>query len=254
MDELASEYNLSCKQRDDEIEIVGQVKVDYETTKLRVCIDIVATEFTIEAFGIVIILCDEISTKEILEMIETIKLGVEEDSIYCYSSSTFKSTDTQIKTMIPPQKTLSDIISIIKQTQEKKLSITTLVQLREIQDFGRKGFNTRHEQQKKEMDEFAKGVDELLEQKITERSLLVGGESSESVEIVHYGDDANNEGDNEEDNKNNNKKKVDEDKDDIDKQIRKEKTERKRTGQMVFGYDGKIAEPPKKIKKVVKKK
>ena len=161
--------------------------------------------------------------KRILNEVKSI---VDEENIYGYCEKSQQLNGIKSTHIIPSECKIMDILSLIQIAKESHLSMDIVYQLYKL------GEEVTHMKEKQEnwkdheMNKFSQKLEESIrDQKvITDKELLFGEESEDEIEKVHWSDE-----------------------DELQKEEEQEKKKRKRTGQMVFGSNGKLITAPPKI-------
>lgn len=167
-----------------------------------------------------------------MELKESTTLNTEDDNIYFLETSSklcSKLDGVFREHVLPVSKSTVEIITVLRQSRRSHLSIDAYVHLKEIEEDNRKMVEKNAERQKKELEEFAKNVEKDVQEKITEQSLLMGNDSSEEVEEVHWTDEE-------------------------EQQSAQRESPVKRRGQMIFSANGDLQVQPPTKKRVEKKK
>ncbi|EDR29383.1 hypothetical protein EDI_012750 [Entamoeba dispar SAW760] len=237
-DELCDRFMYSLeKETNIHVEVLGKEKIikggiNLGTQELEITCIANASEFSIEECGTALILFKaNDQSKETQALIEQTQLNTEDIFGYCEEET--RMNGIAQTNQIPPMPTIKDVLLIVRNIKKNRIAIGDIIALKEIEENARGALEKQREKNKRELEDFSKPIEQALKDKITEESLLLGEQSSEEVEDVHWTD--------EEEEKN---------------ETETQKDNRKRTGQMVFASSGKIvaAPPPLKKKRVTKPK
>ncbi|EKE41026.1 hypothetical protein ENUP19_0087G0013 [Entamoeba nuttalli] len=237
-DELCDKFMYKLEnETNTHIEVLGKEKIikgeiNLENQKLVITCIANASEFSIEECGTALILFKaNDQSKETQALIDQMQLNTEDIFGYCEEET--RMDGIAQTNQIPPMSTIKDVLLIVRNIKKNRIAIGDILALKEIEENARGALEKQREKNKRELEEFSKPIEQALKDKITEESLLLGEQSSEEVEDIHWTDD-------------------EEEKNETETQ----KDNRKRTGQMVFASSGKIvaAPPPLKKKRVTKPK